>query len=74
VTAPLTLPFTPRPVPPNFGGGGGGDTTQDYWYCWDEGDPMPHHLGYHVSGDHLCDDSELSDAGCTDNADGTWDC
>jgi hypothetical protein len=35
--------------------------TQGYWYCWDSGDPKPHHLGYHVSGDHLCTDRELSE-------------
>lgn len=39
--------------------------TQDYWYCWDDGDPAPHHLGYPVDGDHLCTDGELQDAGMT---------
>jgi hypothetical protein len=34
--------------------------TQGYWYCWDSGDPKPHHLGHPVSGDHLCTDRELS--------------
>ena len=32
---------------------------QGYWYCWDKGDPKPHHLGYKVSGDHLCTNREL---------------
>jgi hypothetical protein len=34
-----------------------------YWYCWDDGHDGPHHLGYPVSGDHLCTDSELRAAG-----------
>lgn len=33
-----------------------------YWYCWDVGDPHPHHLGARVSGDHLCTDAELQQA------------
>lgn len=43
------------------GGSGGGDNT--YWYCWDSGNPDPHHLGHPVSGDHLCSQGELSQAG-----------
>lgn len=38
-------------------------TSQSYWYCWDKGDPSPHHLGYPVDGDHICNDLELSNAG-----------
>jgi hypothetical protein len=34
--------------------------TQGYWYCWDSGDPKPHHFGHQVSGDHLCTDREVS--------------
>ena len=37
--------------------------SQSYWYCWDIGDPAPHHLGHPVSGDHLCSDSELGGTG-----------
>jgi hypothetical protein len=37
--------------------------TQSYWYCWDSGNLSPHHLGYSVSGDHLCSKQELHDAG-----------
>jgi len=33
--------------------------TQSYWYCWDTGNPTPHHLGHPVYGDHLCTDQEL---------------
>jgi hypothetical protein len=33
--------------------------SQSYWYCWNTGAPSPHHLGYHVNGDHLCTDAEL---------------
>jgi hypothetical protein len=36
---------------------------QDYWYCWNDGMPSPHHLGYEVSGDRLCKDWELDAAG-----------
>lgn len=36
---------------------------QYYWYCWNSGNSSPHHLGYHVSGDHLCSYQELHDAG-----------
>jgi hypothetical protein len=39
--------------------------TQSYWYCYDSGDPAPHHLGHYVSGDHYCTDQELRDAGMT---------
>jgi hypothetical protein len=34
-----------------------------YWYCWDDGHGGAHHLGYPVSGDHLCSDAELKAAG-----------
>ncbi|MFE9098929.1 hypothetical protein [Streptomyces sp. NPDC007264] len=37
--------------------------TQAYWYCWDAGDPAPHHLGHLVAGDHLCTWGELRSAG-----------
>jgi hypothetical protein len=63
-------PVLPSPV---FNGGGDG-ATQDYWYCWDEGDPSPHHLGYPVSGDHLCTDEELDASGCTQDDNGDWSC
>ena len=33
--------------------------TQYYWYCWDNGDPQPHHFGHYVYGDHLCTNGEL---------------
>ena len=33
--------------------------TQSYWYCWDTGNPSPHHLGHPVYGDHLCTNQEL---------------
>lgn len=35
----------------------------DYWYCWDTGDPDPHHEGHPVEGDHLCSKAELREAG-----------
>src|SRR5437868_11575510 len=28
--------------------------TQSYLYCWNRGNPAPHHLGHPVYGDHLC--------------------
>jgi hypothetical protein len=34
-----------------------------YWYCWDDGQGGPHHLGHPVSGDHLCSDAELKAGG-----------
>ena len=34
-------------------------SANSYWYCWDEGAKKPHHLGHHVSGDHVCSDDEL---------------
>jgi len=37
-----------------------------YWYCWDKGDPKPHHLGKKVSGDHPCSQAELDAAGVKD--------
>jgi hypothetical protein len=37
-----------------------GHVSQSYLYCWDTGDPSPHHLGHHVSGDHYCTDKELA--------------
>lgn len=33
--------------------------TQSYWYCWNVGNPSPHHLGHPVYGDHLCTNQEL---------------
>lgn len=39
------------------------EVNQSYWYCWDTGDPDPHHLGYPVNNDHLCTDGELLEAG-----------
>lgn len=38
------------------------NSTYGYWYCWDVGDPRPHHLGGFVGGDHLCTDTELQGA------------
>ena len=35
-------------------------SQQTYWYCWDVGDPDPHHLGYWVEGDHFCSADELN--------------
>lgn len=39
------------------------DVTQSYWYCWDTGDPSPHHLGHYVDNDHYCSVGELRAAG-----------
>lgn len=36
---------------------------QTYWYCWNSGNPSPHHLGYPVYGDHYCTYQELHNAG-----------
>ena len=36
--------------------------NQSYYYCWDEGYPEPHHLGYPVNDDHLCTVGELEDS------------
>lgn len=33
--------------------------NQNYWYCWNTGNPLPHHLGHPVYGDHLCTTCEL---------------
>ena len=30
-----------------------------YWYCWNSGNPAPHHVGHPVYGDHLCTYQEL---------------
>jgi hypothetical protein len=40
-------------------------SNRDYGYCWDVGDPHPHHLGAYVSGDHLCAAAELQQASQT---------
>ena len=40
--------------------------TSGYWYCWDKGDPAPHHLGKRVAGDHKCSQAELDKAGVKD--------
>jgi hypothetical protein len=37
--------------------------SQTYWFCWDKGDPSPHHGAYGSTDDHYCTDQELSDAG-----------
>lgn len=37
--------------------------TAHYWYCWNVGSPLPHHLGKPTSGDHACTDTELTAAG-----------
>ena len=37
--------------------------SQSYWYCWDTGPLVPHHLGYRVLTDHLCTDQELASLG-----------
>jgi len=39
--------------------------SQSYWYCWDSGPVLPHHLGYRVVGDHLCTDQELASLATT---------
>ena len=51
---------------------GGYEAQQRYWYCWDEGELDPHHLGKKVDGDHLCTDTELVDSGFTESTDGRW--
>jgi hypothetical protein len=39
-------------------------TNRDYayWYCWNTGEPRPHHLGHRSVGDHVCSEEELSGA------------
>lgn len=39
-------------------------TNRDYayWYCWDRGEPRPHHLGHRSVGDHVCSEEELDGA------------
>jgi hypothetical protein len=37
--------------------------ANSYWYCWDQGDKAPHHLGHYVDGDHVCSDDELKGTG-----------
>lgn len=39
------------------------DAIQGDWYCWDNPPVLPHHLGHHVAGDHLCTWGELRDSG-----------
>lgn len=39
------------------------DQVEGDWYCWDKGEPRPHHLGHYVVGDHLCTWGELRAAG-----------
>ncbi|MEU6416043.1 hypothetical protein [Streptomyces spiralis] len=41
------------------------DEIQGYWYCWNSGDPGPHHLDHWVPNDHLCTWGELRSAGVT---------
>lgn len=36
-----------------------------YWYCWNRGNPRPHHLGAAVQGDHVCSEEELQDTTST---------
>jgi hypothetical protein len=50
-------PAHPAPSPSHLS-----NDDYGYWYCWDAGDPRPHHLGARVSGDHLCTDVELHQA------------
>jgi hypothetical protein len=38
-------------------------SENSYWYCWDQGDKAPHHLGHYVAGDHVCEDAELKGTG-----------
>jgi len=38
-------------------------STNSYWYCWDQGDKAPHHLGHYVEGDHVCSNAELKGTG-----------
>lgn len=30
-----------------------------YWFCWNRGEPEPHHLGHRSQLDHLCSEDEL---------------
>lgn len=46
--------LTPAPQPKPTPGG--------YWYCWDRGAPRPHHVGYRVSGDHVCTEQDIQNA------------
>jgi len=40
---------------------GGRGHTDDYWYCWNSGDPAPHLLGRHDPNDHVCSDRDVID-------------
>jgi hypothetical protein len=35
---------------------------QNYWYCWNTGPTMPHHLGRYVRSDHPCTVAEFKAA------------
>jgi len=37
--------------------------VEGYWYCWNSGPLLPHHLNHHVPGDHLCTWGELRSDG-----------
>ncbi|POX58698.1 hypothetical protein C3492_36390 [Streptomyces sp. Ru62] len=41
------------------------DDIEGYWYCWNSGDPAPHHLDHWVPNDHLCTWGELRSSGAT---------
>jgi hypothetical protein len=39
-------------------------SSNSYWFCWNNpAQGGPHHLGYRVSGDHICSDDELKNEG-----------
>jgi hypothetical protein len=38
---------------------GGRGNADEYWYCWNSGDPEPHHLGHYDPHDHVCSDEEV---------------
>lgn len=37
--------------------------VEGFWYCWNNGPLLPHHLDHHVPGDHLCTWGELRSSG-----------
>ncbi|MET9899809.1 hypothetical protein [Streptomyces sp. NPDC006446] len=41
------------------------EEIEGYWYCWNSGDPQPHHLDHWVPNDHLCTWGELRNAEVT---------
>jgi hypothetical protein len=41
-------------------------SVEGYWYCWNNGPLMPHHLGHRMPNDHLCTWGELRSSGFAD--------